>query len=65
MRWFARCYDKVMAYHHYAHQIVAPYKQAAAALTRQWRRRASVALRRLPGARGVAAHYQGVRARKG
>jgi hypothetical protein len=65
MPWFARCYDKVMTYHHYADQIVAPYKQAAAELTQQWRRRAGLVLRRLPGARGVAAHYQGLRTRKG
>ena len=30
MPWFARAYDKVMAFHHYADQIVGPYKQAAA-----------------------------------
>ncbi len=37
MPWFVRAYDKVMAFHHYADQIVAPYKEAAAALLRQWR----------------------------
>ena len=32
MPWFVRAYEKVMAFHHYADQIVAPYKQAAAAV---------------------------------
>jgi hypothetical protein len=65
MPWFAWVYRKFMAFYLYAHEIVAPYKLAAAELTREWRRRAAVTLRRLPGARGVAAHYQGLRARKG
>src|SRR5208283_2346196 len=38
MPWFARSYEKVVVFHHYADSIVAPYKQAAAALARQWRR---------------------------
>ena len=32
MPWFVRAYEKVMAFHHYADQIVAPYKHAAAAV---------------------------------
>ncbi len=48
MPWFVRVYDKVMAFHHYADQIVGPYKQAAAALTRQWRARAALATGRIP-----------------
>ncbi len=40
MPWFVRAYEKVMAFHHYADQIVAPYKSAAAAVLRQWRMRA-------------------------
>ncbi len=31
MPWFVRAYDKVMAFHHYADRLVAPYKEAAAA----------------------------------
>ena len=50
MGWFARAYDKVMAFHHYADRIVAPYKRAAAALIRQWRRR----LAAIGGERGLA-----------
>jgi hypothetical protein len=65
MPWFAWVYRKFMAFYVYAHEIVEPYKEAAAELMREWRRRAVVALRRLPGARGVKAHYQGLRARKG
>ena len=30
MPWFVRAYDHVMAFHHYADKIVAPYRQAAA-----------------------------------
>src|SRR6202167_4141730 len=47
MPWFVRAYDKVAAFHRYADQIVAPYKEAAAALLRQWRRRAGAATRRV------------------
>ncbi len=39
MPWFVRAYEKVMAFHDYADQIVAPYKHAAAAVLRQWRMR--------------------------
>jgi hypothetical protein len=65
MPWFAWVYGKFMAYYLYAHEIVEPYKVAAVELTREWRRRAAATFRRLPGARGVAAHYQGLRAPKG
>jgi hypothetical protein len=55
MPWFVRTYGKVMAFHHYADEIVAPYKEAAAALLRQWRLRADARLWRLPGAAQLAA----------
>ena len=43
--WFVRAFDKVMAFHDYAHRIVAPYKRAASALLARWRSRASALLR--------------------
>jgi hypothetical protein len=55
--WFVRAYEKVMAFHHYADQIVAPYKQAASAVLRQWRRRASTATKRVPGIAHLAARF--------
>jgi hypothetical protein len=57
MPWFARAYHKVMVWHHYANRIVAPYKHAAAALLRQWRRRAAAALGRTPGLTQLAARF--------
>ena len=45
MPWFVRAFDKVMAFHDYAHHIVAPYKRAAKALVARWRSRASALLR--------------------
>jgi hypothetical protein len=57
MPWFVRAYDKVMAFHHYADQVVAPYKEAAAAVVRQWRRRAATATRRVPGLAHLAARF--------
>ena len=57
MPWFVRAYEKVMAFHHYADQIVAPYKEAAAALVRQWRRRAAATTRRVPGVAHRAARF--------
>jgi hypothetical protein len=57
MPWFVRAYDKVMAFHHYADQIVAPYKQAAAVLLRQWRRRAAAVTGRVPGLAHLAARF--------
>ena len=57
MPWFVRAYDKVMAFHHYADRIVAPYKHAAAALLRQWRRRAAALTTRTPGIAQIAARF--------
>jgi hypothetical protein len=57
MPWFVRAYEKVMAFHHYADQIVAPYKQGAAAVLRQWRRSAAAATRRVPGIAHLAARF--------
>jgi hypothetical protein len=57
MRWFARAYDKVMAFHHYADQVVGPYKEAAAEVLRQWRRRAAAATSRVPGLAHLAARF--------
>jgi len=55
MPWFARAYRKVLAFHHYADRIVAPYKHAAAAVLRQWRRRTAAAMNRTPGVAQLAA----------
>jgi hypothetical protein len=55
MPWFAWVYDKFMAFYIYAHAIVDPYKQAAAELVGQWRRRAAAAGNRLPGVALLAA----------
>jgi hypothetical protein len=57
MPWFVRAYDTVMAFHHYADQIVAPYKEGAAAVLRQWRRRAALATGRVPGLAHLAARF--------
>ena len=57
MPWFARAYGKVMAFHNYADQIVAPYKEAAAEILRQWRRRAAAATSRVPGFAHLAARF--------
>jgi hypothetical protein len=57
MPWFVRAYEKVMAFHHYADQIVAPYKLAAAAVLRQWRMHASTMTRRVPGLAHLAARF--------
>ncbi len=57
MPWFVRAYGKVVAFHHYADQIVAPYKDAASALLRQWRMRAAAATRRVPGLAHLAARF--------
>ena len=62
MPWFVRAYEKVMAFHHYADQIVAPYKQAAAAVLRQWRRRAATTSRWVPGLAHLAARLARKRA---
>ena len=55
MPWFVRAYEKVMAFHHFADQIVAPYKEAAAAVLRQWRVRAAALVGRTPGIALIAA----------
>ena len=55
MPWFAWCYAKVLAFHHYADRIVAPYKHAAAALLRQGRRRVAALTSRTPGLAQIAA----------
>ena len=57
MPWFVRAYEKLVAFHHYADQIVAPYKHAAAAVLRQWRMRASTMTRRVPGLAHLAARF--------
>jgi len=57
MPWFVIAYDKVMAWHRYAERIVAPYKHAAAAFLRQWRRRAAAVATRAPGAAQLAARF--------
>ena len=57
MPWFVRAYEKVMAFHHYAEQIVAPYKNAATALLRQWRMRAATVTKRVPGLAHLAARF--------
>ena len=57
MPWFVRAYGQVMAFHHYADQIAAPYKQAAAAVLRQWRRRATTVSGRVPGLAHLAARF--------
>src|SRR5271166_5870825 len=57
MPWFVVAYDKVIAWHHYADRIVAPYKHAAAALLRQWRRRAAAMATRTPGVAQLAARF--------
>jgi hypothetical protein len=55
--WFVRAYDKMMAFHHYADRVVAPYRQAAAAVLRHWRRRAAVVTGRVPGLAHLAARF--------
>jgi hypothetical protein len=57
MPWFVLAYDKVAAFHHYADQIVAPYKHAAAVVLRQWRRRAGAVTGRVPGLAHLAARF--------
>ncbi len=55
MPWFAWCYTEVLAFHHYADRLVAPYKHAAAALLRQGRRRLAALVTRTPGIAQIAA----------
>jgi hypothetical protein len=55
--WFVWAYQKVTVWHHYAHRIVAPYKHAAAAVLRRWRRKTAAAMGRTPGAAQLAARF--------
>ena len=64
MPWFARAYDKVMAFHHYADQIVAPYKEAAAEVLRQWRRARRRGDKTRPGPRAPCGAFRNSQARK-
>ncbi len=57
MPWFVRVYDRVAAFHHYADQLVAPYKEAAAALLRRWQLKAAAVTRRVPGLAQLAARF--------
>jgi hypothetical protein len=57
MPWFVHAYGKVMAFHHYADAIVAPYKRAAATAFRQWRIRAATVSRHVPGLAHLAARF--------
>ncbi len=57
MPWFVHVYDRVAAFHHYADQLVAPYKEAAAALLRRWRLKATAVTRRVPGLAQLAARF--------
>jgi hypothetical protein len=64
MSWFAWAFDKVMAFHHYADRIVAPYKLAARALVRKGRQRAGALMRRTPGMAQLAARFAARLARR-
>jgi hypothetical protein len=57
MPWFARCYERVVAFHDYAHRIVGPYTAAATAVVRSWRRRAAAMTSRVPGVAQLAARF--------
>ncbi len=65
MPWFVWCFAKVMAFHHYADRIVAPYRQAAARLVTVWRVRAATLVRRAPGMTQLAARLARRRAASG
>ena len=47
MPWFVVVYDKVMTYHAYAHELMAPAKAALLAATREARERLRLAAERL------------------
>lgn len=55
IRWFVWAFDKVMAFHHYASKIVAPYKQQAQALIRRGRQLVASLTSRAPGIAHIAA----------
>ncbi|MGO9422217.1 hypothetical protein [Roseiarcus sp.] len=57
MPWFVWAFDKLMAFHHYADRIVAPYKDAAKAIMRKWRQKAATLMRRTPGIAQLAARF--------
>lgn len=57
MPWFAWVYRKFVAFHHYAHRIVAPYKNAAAARVRLWRRWTAAGMSRTPGIASLALRF--------
>ena len=57
MPWFVKAYEKLMAFHHYADKIVAPYKNAAVAVLRRWRMHAATVTRRVPGVAHLAARF--------
>jgi hypothetical protein len=58
MPWFVWAFDKVMAFHHYADRIVAPYKRAAGRMVARWRTMASALLgRQTNGVAHRAARY--------
>ncbi len=62
MPWFVWAFRKVMAFHHYADRIVAPYKQAAKALLVRWRQMGAALLHRRT--RGTAQRAARFAARK-
>ena len=62
MRWFVWTFGKVMAFHHYADRIVAPYKRAAAAFVARCRHSAAALLHRRT--RGTAQRAARFAARK-
>ena len=57
MPWFVLAYEKVMAFHQYAHRLVAPYAGAAKALLRRSRMRIAAAAGRVPGVAQIAARF--------
>jgi hypothetical protein len=57
MPWFAKGYEKVVAVHHWADGIVAPYKETATAFLRQWRRKVGALLGREQGMTQRAARF--------
>ena len=63
MPWFVRAYEKVMAFHDYADQIVAPYKQAAAAVLRRCRMRAGTRDQARPRPRASCGAFRSPQAR--
>ncbi len=57
MPWFVWAFDRVMAFHHYADRIVAPYRHAAARVVARFSLKAAVLLRRTPGVAQLAARF--------